>query len=326
MKAHALIVHSGTEARPDEADTLVQLREVKEILEKNAWQVSALPFQPSLAKLKEKIDELRPQFIFNLVESVNNTDALSYVAAAFFEHLGYPYTGSCLRVLKKLSNKTHVKRLLMEHGLPSPDYFELHNKIGDNSDAYYIVKSDSENASLGLDSTSVVRGAFNAQAQALRKTLEYSQIFFAERFIKGREFNIAIIEDPAHGMLILPPAEIVTSEGLPLGHSIVDYAAKWDESSQSYKNSHRKLQFAAHDQKLLAELFKLSKACWHVFELNGLVRIDFRVDESGQPWILEINPGPCLSSDAGLVAQAFHGGMSQEDLVLKLTNLARGQL
>jgi D-alanine-D-alanine ligase len=49
-------------------------------------------------------------------------------------------------------------------------------------------------------------------------------------------------------------------------------------------------------------LEQLSKECWELFGLSGYARVDFRVDAEGQPFILEINPNPCLEPDAGVAA------------------------
>ena len=56
------------------------------------------------------------------------------------------------------------------------------------------------------------------------------------------------------------------------------------------------------DQPLLERLSRLAREAWCLFGLGGYARVDFRVDDAGQPWILEINANPCLSPDAGFAA------------------------
>jgi GNAT superfamily N-acetyltransferase len=53
---------------------------------------------------------------------------------------------------------------------------------------------------------------------------------------------------------------------------------------------------------LQERLSQLARDCWLAFQLGGYARVDFRVDDAGQPWILEINTNPCLSPDAGYAA------------------------
>jgi D-alanine-D-alanine ligase len=55
-----------------------------------------------------------------------------------------------------------------------------------------------------------------------------------------------------------------------------------------------------------------------VFALDGYARVDFRVDRTGQPYILEINANPCLAADAGFCAAAAEQGLTQTDVIARL--------
>jgi D-alanine-D-alanine ligase len=59
-------------------------------------------------------------------------------------------------------------------------------------------------------------------------------------------------------------------------------------------------------------------ACWRLFGLGGYARVDFRVDSSGRPWILEINANPCLSPDAGFLAAAGRAGLDATRVVERI--------
>jgi D-alanine-D-alanine ligase len=62
-------------------------------------------------------------------------------------------------------------------------------------------------------------------------------------------------------------------------------------------------------------LSRLAIACWHHFGLRGYARVDFRVDGHGRPWILEVNPNPCLSLDAGFAAAIERAGMTYDEAI-----------
>jgi D-alanine-D-alanine ligase len=62
----------------------------------------------------------------------------------------------------------------------------------------------------------------------------------------------------------------------------------------------------------------IARRCWPLFGLRGYARVDFRVDESNQPWVLEINANPCLSPDAGFVAAASQAGLSYRQVVERI--------
>ena len=66
---------------------------------------------------------------------------------------------------------------------------------------------------------------------------------------------------------------------------------------------------------MIEQLRDLSKRCWSLFQLRGYARVDFRVDEAGQPWVLEVNTNPCISKQAGFLAAAAQAGLKQSDVV-----------
>jgi len=107
----------------------------------------------------------------------------------------------------------------------------------------------------------------------------------------------------------LPPAEIKFidfPEGKP---HILGYESKWDEDSFEYKNTVRTFEFEESDKTLLSKLTKICYDCWNSFKLKGYVRVDIRVDEKNNPYVLEINANPCISPDAGFYAACNRAGI-----------------
>jgi D-alanine-D-alanine ligase len=90
---------------------------------------------------------------------------------------------------------------------------------------------------------------------------------------------------------------------------ILDYASKWDKESFAYQNTPHDLDLPEADRPLVDQLVDLSLQCWRLFDLKGYARVDFRVDRAGRPFVLEINPNPCLSPDAGFAAMLERAGM-----------------
>ena len=164
---------------------------------------------------------------------------------------------------------------------------------------------------MGLEAGNVVED--NCE-QVLEQAMEIRAPFlggvcFAEVFVEGREFNLSILAGP-QGPQVLPPAEIIF-EGYDVAQPrIVGYRAKWDVDSDEYHHTPRSFDFKPDDQTLLAELQGLALKCWQIFGLRGYARVDFRVDDKGQPWILEINANPCLSPDAGFAAALDRAGLN----------------
>jgi D-alanine-D-alanine ligase len=185
----------------------------------------------------------------------------------------------------------------------------------------WIIKSVWEHASVGLDEDSVVEASDTAPLRSALDRLRgrVGGEGFVERFIDGREFNIALLgRGPDREPEVLPAAEIEFRGYGPERPKVVGFSAKWDEASFAYQHTFRRYEFGAEDAGLLARLADLSRRCWSEFDLRGYARVDFRVDEAGEAWILEVNANPCISPDAGFMAAAERAGLSGEDVVRRL--------
>ena len=144
---------------------------------------------------------------------------------------------------------------------------------------------------------------------------------FAEMFIDGREFNLPMLDSP-DGPQILPLGEMDFSTFPADKPRIIGHRAKWHEDSFEYGNTPRSFQFQEHDRPLVEDLHRLALECWRLFGLRGYVRIDFRVDQAGQPWILEINTNPCLSPEAGYTAALEEAGVEYDEAVRRIVHKA----
>jgi D-alanine-D-alanine ligase len=108
---------------------------------------------------------------------------------------------------------------------------------------------------------------------------------------------------------VLPVAEI-RFDAFPADKPrIVGYAAKWDADSFEYRNTPRTFSV---EPDLAALVGRLALDCWDVFRLDGYARVDFRVDDRGMPWVLEVNANPCLSPDAGFAAALAAAGIEYQ--------------
>jgi D-alanine-D-alanine ligase len=165
----------------------------------------------------------------------------------------------------------------------------------------------------------VVKGAEVARAIEERAT-RFGTAHFAEAYIEGREFNLALLETRGRAR-VLPIAEIVF-DGWGEGPRIVGYDAKWTPGSEAYTGTPRRFGLERSEPALAAKLETLALACWDLFNLTGYARVDFRVGAAGEPWILEVNVNPCLNPDAGYAAAAAEAGLSYPDLIGKIIDAA----
>ncbi|WP_448383428.1 GNAT family N-acetyltransferase [Desulfosoma sp.] len=320
----AAVLHSAVppEAPPDEKDVLIQARCIGEALERLGWDVVFLPFHSDLGTMRQTLRRMGPDVVVNLVETVEGSGRLGHTAPALLDAEGIPYTGCPTEAVFCTSHKVLAKKYLTAWGVPTPEWFAPEDEPPPPwaRKTLVIVKPVWEDASVGIDQEAVVSMADpEAWDRAVRRARNRfgPAGFFAERFIDGREFNLALLARPG-GVDVLPVAEMCFEGFGPDRHRIVDYEAKWAEGSFAERHTVRSFSRAQEDGLLVEGLSALARRCWDLFGLRGYARIDFRVDEGGRPWVLEVNANPCLSPDAGFMAAARQAGLDMDAVVHRL--------
>ena len=317
-----LVLHSDVppDAPPEDQDTIIAARAVSEALVSRGHMAPLAAFVPELERLGALVARHAPDVVFNLVEGVDGKGLLAYRAPEMLDRLGVPYTGTGAQPLVLTNEKPRTKRLLRDAGLPTPDWAEPPDWQG-LDDGHWIVKSADEDASVGLDDGSVVVGGA-VKARADDCAARFGGPWFAERYIDGREFNIAVLEE-AHGPRVLPMAEMTFEEWPADRPRIVGYVAKWDDASFESTRTVRRFGVEEREPGLARDLRSLAERTWSLFGLRGTARVDFRVDGDGWPLILEINPNPGIAPDAGFAAAAARAGMSYAELIESIVLAAR---
>jgi D-alanine-D-alanine ligase len=310
-------------ASKDERDNLVQVNAVSRALEELGHEVICLPSTWNLPVLKGNLLEISPDLVFNLIESLQGEGNFIHIIPTLLDALGIPYTGCSAESLYLTSNKIAAKRMLRLAGILTPDWITVNGldpqacgEDEEQSGFTYILKAIWEHSSAGIDEESVVEGKNHREIRSIleRRNRISVNSFFAERYIDGREFNLSIMMDNGKAR-VLPPAEMKFSQNDTGRPKVISYAAKWDEGSLEYASTNRCLDFNEYDQPILQTLAKLSLRCWSLFGLNGYARVDFRVDSTGAPYVLEINANPCISPDSGFVAAATRAGIYYNEMI-----------
>ncbi|MBN1422525.1 MAG: D-alanine--D-alanine ligase [Planctomycetes bacterium] len=308
------------DAPRDEQDTRVQAEAIARALARLGHEPARLDFTFDLARVSAALRAIAPAIVFNLVESVDGEGRFVHLAPAALERLGIPFTGAGMDAMFQTSNKLVAKRVLRAAGIPTPPWIsEVEAEAEAAGAGPLILKSVWEHASVGLDEGALIDGADprRARTELLRRRADFGGACFAERYIEGREFNLAVLAGP-DGPESLPPAEMRFVDYPPGKPRIVDYRAKWDEASFEYRHTVRSYEFPGPDAPLLARLSAIARSCWHLFGLRGYARVDFRVDSAGEPWVLEVNANPCLSPDAGFAAAADRARIPYDRVVRRI--------
>ena len=318
-----LVLHSDVpaDAPPEDLDTLVSADAVADSLRERGHSAILAPFVPGLEEVRALVSGAQADIVFNMVESVSGSDTLAAIAPAMLEKLGIRYTGNTSSTLALAGDKVQSKIILRAVGLPTPDWSEPPHWTNFREGRRHIVKSATEDASLGLDDAAIVTSVGAAAARAHRNFELWGGRWFAEAFVEGREFNVALLECN-DGLEVLPIAEMSFRDWPNDKPRIVGYRAKWDQQSAEAINTVRIFGVERNSPALAGELTKLARNACRLFGVRGFARVDFRVDAEGHPSILEINPNPCLDPKAGFVAAANSAGLSFAETVGRILDAA----
>jgi D-alanine-D-alanine ligase len=299
----------------DELDVLVQAEAVEKALKELGHNLQRASFGLDLEPVLRMLETHPPDLVFNLVESVGGKGALIHLCPSLLDACSIPYTGSGTYALMVTTDKIRTKRILEEHGIPTPGWLLSDHGQDIFPDKKYILKPIWEDGSARITDLSVVRGS---EIDVKRLYDEgYLKDAFLEEYIDGREFNLSVLAGNPYPT-VMPAAEMLYMD-YPAGKpKILNYASKWDESSFEYHKTVRTFDISPGDRSLVNRMSEISLQCWQLFDMNGYIRVDFRVDHQNRPWVLEVNANPWVSPDAGFVAACQQGGVDYTEMVNRI--------
>ncbi len=307
----------------DEQDGLVQVESVCQALSELNHDPVPVSFSLDVKETLKKIAEINPALVFNLVESIDGQGRLIHLAPSILDAMNMAYTGAGTDAIYTTSNKILAKQMLKGARIPTP--FFVTSEIARQRKSPIcnpgIIKSVWEHGSVGIGYDSVVFPKTHEELlqEMDRRKDQLGGACFAEAFIEGREFNLSLLAKNGNGIpQVLPPAEICFENYPKDRHKIVDYKAKWESESFEYQNTVRSFDFPDQDRPLLDKIVKIARECWKLFNLKGYARVDFRVDENGHPWVLEVNTNPCIAPDSGFVAAAGKADLTFKHIIERI--------
>ncbi|KAF0244814.1 MAG: D-alanine-D-alanine [Planctomycetota bacterium] len=314
----ALAYDATLASRPGQAPTHDDIRGTVELvdgaLRSRGYETVPMPVG-SADEVKRLVTRTAPDVIFNLVEGIAGDSKAEAAVARSLEATGVPFTGCPANSIELSLDKQRTKSVLSSWGLPVPAGRVMKVPAGAAGLRFpLVVKCLREDASLGLTDRSVVQDEARLREQVAFVLETYGQPALVEEFLEGREFNVAVAGSrPA----ALPISEIDFS-AMPAGKPrFVSYDAKWVPESVEFRATVPRCP-ATIDCPAAARLRRLALRAFRVCGCRDVARVDIRTDSSGKPFILEVNPNPDLSPDAGLARCARARGWTWEDLVERL--------
>jgi len=225
------------------------------------------------------------------------------------ELLQIPYTGSGPMASRLSMDKIMTKRLWLQHGLPTPAFAVLAGL--DDLPAVsslgwpLMIKPPHEGSTLGItrvEAPDELRSAYGLAA-------EFDEQVLAEQFIQGRELTVPVLGKGAEAKA-LPVIEIIAPGG------------NYDCEHKYHSDATQYICPAELESGLTERLQRLAELSYTALGCEGWGRADFMLDEDGQPWLLEMNTSPGMTSHSLVPMSARAAGMSYADLCVAILSTA----
>ena len=306
---------------------------VDPVIDQLCEAVRALGHEPESMVVDRTIDALvgalrraAPDLVLNIAESFRGKSALESNVAALLNLIDYRYTGSSPAGLFLAGDKTLTKKVLGFHGIRTPEFATLYRGAVDwAGDLTFpvIVKPPQEDASLGITSASVVHEIKDLFARIDELQSEYQQPVLVEQFIRGREFYVGVLGNA--NPEALPVIELDFSEFPADRPRIASWNAKWGEDGEGSGAEFAGTR-SVFPRDLPAELIermqRVAVESFNALRLRDYARIDLRVSDSSDIYVIEVNPNCYLERESEFARAAKEHGLGYEALVSRILDLA----
>jgi D-alanine-D-alanine ligase len=285
-------------------------------------EVRALPIHDDLGELRRASEEWKPHISFNLLEGFDDITIFDQNVVSHLELLKLSYTGCNPRGLLLARDKSLSKKLLAYHRIHVPDFevFRIGRPIRRPKRLPFplMVKSLTQEASIGISQASVVDSDDKLKERVAFIHESIGTAAIVEQYIEGRELYVGILGNQA--LQALPVWELFF-KNMPEGAKrIATDRVKWSVKYQKKYGIDSGPAVDLPDAKN-NEIQHLCKRAFRALELSGYARIDLRLDEAGNVWVLEANPNPQIARGEDFAASAEKQGVSYEALLQRIINL-----
>jgi len=251
---------------------------------------------------------LDTDLVFNALHGGEGEDG---TIQAYLDLHKIAYTGSGSKASKIAMDKNISKLIAQSVQIPTPNWIlikkdphaglKLQNELARKFTYPYVVKPSNEGSTYGL---SIVKSE-NELSEAIGLAAEYSNEILIEEYIPGRELTVGIL-----GNKVLPIVEIKPS------HDLYDYECKYMEGMSEY------IVPAKLTDSLERELSRDALKIYNTIGCRHYSRVDFRLNEAGEHYFLEINTLPGMTSTSLLPKAAKAAGLEFPNLIDTIIKIA----
>ncbi len=218
-----------------------------------------------------KLLEIKPDKVFIALHGPYGEDGR---VQGLLDILGIPYTGSGVLGSALAMDKDITKRLLRSEGIPTPDWVCVRRgePVPPWDSFPAVVKPADQGSSVGL---SMVKDPADLE-RSIKDLFEMTEKVLIESFVKGRDMTVGVLKGRA-----LPVIEVRPRKG------IYDYESKYTKGATEY--------VFLEEGELSRRLQDIALRVHRLLDLKDMSRVDFRVDEEGKPYVLEVNTIPGMT-------------------------------
>lgn len=284
--------------------------------------VLALGVSDDLGVLRRATEEFKPHIWFNILEEFHGVGIYDNAVVSYLELMKQHYTGCNPRGLLLAHDKPLAKKILAFHKIPTPGFFVVprgkKTHLPTGVEFPLMVKSASEDASLGITNASIVNDVSQLEERVEFFHTDTQTDALVETFIRGRELYVGVIGN--RQLRTFPIWEMLFENTEPGDPQIATSRVKWDIEHR--KKLGIKTDRAINISPEVEE--RINRVCKRVYKalsLSGYARLDLRLREDGKVFVIEANPNPDLSYGEDFSESAESIGVSYEQLLQKIVNL-----
>jgi D-alanine-D-alanine ligase len=261
--------------------------------------------------------------VFNWCEGIEDEIGGDARMCADLERMGFTYTGNSPYTLKLSVEKGRVKKLLERWQVPTPPGREFKS-------AYEVTEWPAANFPVIVKpvsahcSVAVTHDAVAHDLESLRKRVAYvvervKEPALAEKFVAGREINVGIWGNGRPRVLPLREIDFSRVEN-PL-HRMVTWDSKWVPDSPEW-NSMPVITQPVVSGELHKRIEEVAIKTYRIFDCRDYARVDLRVDEHEQPFVVDVNPNPDITPDGGFAGACYAAGYSYGEAISNIIAMA----
>jgi D-alanine-D-alanine ligase len=315
---------------PDEVDPSMDLDNAKWKMEWDVYStlramghdVRKVGLRDDLGKLREAVQEFRPDIAFNLLEDFHDNRIFDQHVVSYLELLRQPYTGCNPRGLTLGRDKALTKKIMAYHRIAVPGFavFARGRRIARPKRLMFplLVKSINVEGSVGIAQSSLVYDEQKLQERVRFIHESLGTYAIAEEYIDGRELYVSVL-----GNLRLRtfPVWELRFDNVPEGEPRI--ATDRAKTNAAYQRRWGIVSDQARPlpEAVAQQIPALCKRIYRILGLTGYARLDFRLGKDNRLYLLEANPNPQIGYGEDFAASAEVDGMGYEELLERIIRL-----